>query len=351
MKNIINPKLIDYTKQPMFCGEDLSIQRYDRFRYPIFHKNFKDQLGMFWRPEEVSLQKDRSDFGSMIDVRERIFTLNLKYQSLLDSVQSRAIPFLMEHVTIPELEAAMSVWASFETLHSYAYTYIIKNVYADPGAVFDSIMDDGFIMERAASTTRDYENLMNGSGNLRQNIFRTLISVYILEGIRFYVSFACTYAFAENKQMEGNAKIISFINRDENLHLAISQNIINFMRKNEDEGFSDVYDDHREWMNNQFASATKEEIAWAEYLFQDGALLGLNAELLTQYMKWLTNKRMKAIGLDPIFDNQKNPLGWITNWTDSKRVQVAPQESEIETYKVGALKSDISDGEFDDFML
>jgi len=353
MKNIINTKalageLIDYTRQPMFLGEDLGIQRYDIYKHKIFYKNFQDQLSNFWRPEEVSLLKDRADFLDLPEEQRRIFTNNLKYQILLDSVQSRGIPFLQQYVSLPELEATMKVWEMMETLHSYSYTYLIKNVYPNPNEVFDSILLDPFIVERAKVTTSYYDTLIGAESDPKKDIFLSLINIYILEGIRFYVSFACAYAFAENKTMEGNAKIISLINRDENLHLAITQNILNFMRKEDSEGFKNMFERFRLTILDMFEVAAMEEAKWAEYIFQDGSMLGLNAELLSQYMKWLTNKRMRAIGLPSLFEGQPNPLGWINNWTNSKKVQVAPQETEISNYRVGSTKADIG-GAFDGF--
>lgn len=347
MKGIINRDIIRHTDQPMFLGEGLNIQRYDVYKYKAFYRNFTDQLASFWRPEEISLLKDRSDFQQLDNAMKRIFTLNLKYQTLLDSVQSRSIPFLMQHVSLPELEATMSVWSMMETLHSYSYTYIIKNVYPDPSMVFDEIMQDDMILARAETTTEEYNRLIHAEDDLRRQIFRTLISVYILEGIRFYVSFACTYAFAENKTMEGNAKIISLINRDENLHLGITTQILNLMRKNKDEGFQDLFESEMDVVIRMFKQAAEEEIEWARYLFRDGSMLGLNEELLTAYMKWLTNKRMKAIGFDSLFEGATNPLGWIDNWTSSKAKQNAPQETEITSYRVGSIKADLDAVDFD----
>jgi len=341
----------DHMSQPMFLGEDLGIQRYDQWKYKTFFRNFTDQLASFWRPEEVSLQKDRADYKELDPPQQRIFTLNLKYQILLDSVQSRALPYLMHFISLPELEAAMSVWSMMETLHSYSYTYVIKNVYADPSSIFNSIMDDQKILERASSTTKEYNSLIDVKNDsideLKRKIFRTLIGVYILEGIRFYVSFACTYAFAENKMMEGNAKIISFINRDENLHLGITTAILKNMQKNEDEGFAHLFDEMKDECFEMFRQSAEEEIEWAEYLFQDGSMLGLNVPLLTGYMKWLTNKRMKAIGFEPLYEHQGNPLGWIDNWTSSKTRQNAPQETEITSYRIGSVVSDLDNAEFD----
>ena len=177
----------------------------------------------------------------------------------------------------------------------------------------------------------------------------TLVSINILEGIRFYVSFACAYAMAQNKKMEGNAKIISLINRDENLHLAFSQNVLKYLRDNKDEGFQHIVKDCEETVIGMYEDAAKEEMEWAAYLFENGSMLGLNEKILTQYMQHLTNKRMRSIGLKPIFSETPNPINWIQNWTESKKVQIAPQESEIESYKIGSFNQNLDDITADEF--
>lgn len=356
--SIINTKnSIDFTKEPIFFGESLNIQRYDKFRYENIFGLFKKQIGFFWRPEEIALGgKEISDYNSLTDHQKFIFTKNLGYQILLDSVQSRGISNLLENCSNPEVEAFAKTWEFFETLHSYSYTYIIKNVYSNPSEIFDEVLKDEEILKRASSVTKYYDDLIEKIPNQsledkKKRLYLTLMSINILEGIRFYVSFACSFSFAENKKMEGNAKIISFIARDENLHLGFTQFIVKLLRTNQSEGFVEIAKECEEIVYKMFADAAQEEIEWAEYLFKDGSLLGLNAEILTQYMKWLTNQRMKAIGLKPMFDQPSNPINWMKNWIDSKSVQVAPQESEIESYVVGSLKNDLDKADFSKFEL
>ncbi len=356
--SIINKNYdVDFTKEPLFFGESLNIQRYDKFRYENIFGLFKKQIGFFWRPEEVNIAgKEISDYKSLTDHQQFIFTKNLGYQILLDSVQSRGISNLLEHCSNPEVEAFAKSWEFFETLHSYAYTYIIKNVYPNPSEILDQVLKDEEIIKRASSVTKYYDDLIEKIPNesvkdLKKKLYLTLMSINILEGIRFYVSFACSFSFAENKKMEGNAKIIALICRDENLHLGFTQFIVKLLRNEESEGFVEVARECEPIVYKMFEDATKEEVEWANYLFKDGSLLGLNAEILTQYMKWLTNQRMKAIGLKPMFEQSKNPINWMNNWVDSKSVQVAPQESEIESYVVGSLKNDMEETDLSNFEL
>ena len=374
---VFNTEDVDTKKQPMFFGKPLGVQRYDNFKYPSFENLTKQQLGYFWRPEEVSLQKDRGDYQSLRPEQKHIYTSNLKYQIMLDSVQGRApgMAFL-PYCSLPELEACMEVWSFMEMIHSRSYTYVIKNVYADPSDVFDKILNDNRILERAASVTESYDNFINyaqdyGQSNswkpdmyghpnsewtrkdLKRHLYRAVANVNILEGIRFYVSFACSFAFGELKLMEGSAKIISLIARDENQHLAITQNILNNWRKGDDPEMTDIVKEEEQWTYKMFDRCVNEEKMWAEYLFKDGSMIGLNDKLLHQYVEWIANRRMKSIGLKPVYDipARNNPLPWTEHWISSKGLQVAPQETEVESYIVGGIKQDVKKDTFAGFQL
>ena len=376
---VFNTEDVNTKKQPMFFGKPLGVQRYDNFKYPQFENLTKQQLGYFWRPEEVSLQKDRGDYQTLRPEQKHIYTSNLKYQIMLDSVQGRApgMAFL-PYCSLPELEACMEVWSFMEMIHSRSYTYVIKNVYPDPSEVFDTIIKDDRILSRAASVTESYDDFINeaqvwGQSSLwkdmdpslntslpvlemkeiKRKLYRAVANVNILEGIRFYVSFACSFAFGELKVMEGSAKIISLIARDENQHLAITQNILNNWRKGDDRDMLDVVKEEEEWTYDMFRKCVDEEKAWAEYLFKDGSMIGLNDKLLHQYVEWIANKRMRAIGLKPIYDipAKNNPLPWTEHWISSKGLQVAPQETEVESYIVGGIKQDVKKDTFSGFKL
>lgn len=353
--SIINITQTDNEKQPLFFGnEGMGLQRYDKFRYEQIMKLFKQQMSFFWRPEEISVQKDRGDFMNLTEGEKFIFTKNLGYQILLDSVQARGIANIAEYMSNLESEAFSKSWEFFETIHSYSYTYVIKGVYADPSIVFDSIGKDENIVKRCTSVTKYYDDLIDAipgtsQDDLKKKLYLTLMSVNILEGIRFYVSFACSFAFAENKKMEGNAKIISLILRDENLHLGFTQYILNKLSEEESEGFQHIVKECEPIVIQMFKDAAEEEMDWAKYLFTEGQLLGLNEDILIMYMKYLTNSRMRSIHLQPLFENVKNPIPWIKHWTDSKSVQNANQESENISYVAGALNSDLDSAEFGDF--
>ncbi len=374
---VFNPNKVDFKKQTMFFGQPLGVQRYDQYKYPVFDKLTQQQLGYFWRPEEVSLQKDRSDYATLRPEQKHIFTSNLKYQILLDSVQGRgpSMAFL-PYCSLPELEACMEVWGFMEMIHSRSYTHIIKNVYPDPSEVFDTILDNEKIIERAESVTKAYDEFIQyaqeyGQSNnwkpdmyshpnsewtrkdLKRHLYRAVTNVNILEGIRFYVSFACTFAFGELKLMEGSAKIVSLIARDENQHLVLTQQILKKWQDGDDPDMIDIMKEEEEYVYDMFRKCVEEEKAWAEYLFKDGSMIGLNDKLLHQYVEWIANKRMKAIGLNPIYDIplRNNPLPWTEHWISSKGLQVAPQETEVESYIVGGIKQDVKKDTFSGFKL
>ncbi len=374
---VFNTSPVDTKKQPMFFGNPLGIQRYDSYKYPIFDKLTQQQLGYFWRPEEVSLQKDRADYSQLRLEQKHIFTSNLKYQILLDSVQGRGPGMaFIPYCSLPELEACMTVWEFMEMIHSRSYTYIIKNVYADPSDVFDTILDNEKILERASSVTGAYDDFINsaqqyGTSNawmyaqenagyarqdrieLKRKLYRAIANVNILEGIRFYVSFACSFAFGELKLMEGSAKIISLIARDENQHLVITQNILNKWNEGDDPEMQQIAREEQDWVISAFKKCVDEEKAWAQYLFKDGSMIRLNDKLLNSYVEWIANRRMRSIGIKPVYDiaAKNNPLPWTEHWISSKGLQVAPQETEVESYVVGGIKQDVKKDSFAGFKL
>ena len=374
---VFNTEYVDTKKQPMFFGAPLGIQRYDSYKYPIFDRLTTQQLGYFWRPEEVSLQKDRGDYQTLRPEQKHIYTSNLKYQIMLDSVQGRGpgMAFL-PYCSLPELEACMEVWGFMEMIHSRSYTYIIKNIYSDPSEVFDTIIHDERILERAKSVTESYDDFIQSAqqygvsdawlhnlegvsyakstiNDVKRKLYRAVANVNILEGIRFYVSFACSFAFGELKLMEGSAKIISLIARDENQHLAITQNILNKWKEGDDPEMQQIAKEEEEWVYAMFDRAVNEEKKWADYLFKDGSMIGLNDKLLQQYVEWIANRRLKAIGLKPQYDIKanNNPLPWTQHWISSKGLQVAPQETEVESYVVGGIKQDVKKDTFSGFKL
>lgn len=362
---LFNKKVFDSTQEFMFLGESVNVARYDKQRYPVFEKLIEKQLSFFWRPEEIDVSNDRYDFNNKLEEHEKhIFTANLKYQTLLDSVQGRAPSLcLLPIVSLPELETWIETWSFSETIHSRSYTHILRNLVSDPSEFFDSIVTDADIIRRAESVCKYGDDLLAATvecnlnknnphslNRLKKALYLYLVSVNILEGVRFYVSFACSFAFAERKLMEGNAKIIKLISKDEALHLSGTQHMINLLQSGRDD--SDFYHialDCKQEVVKMYEDAVEQEKAWAKHLFKDGSMIGLNESIVGSYVEFITNQRMMAIGLPPSYETKSNPLPWMNSWLSSESVQVAPQEAEISSYLVGQTNNVVEANAFDDF--
>jgi ribonucleoside-diphosphate reductase beta chain len=366
----------DQLKEPMFFGQPVNVARYDQQKFPIFEKLIEKQLSFFWRPEEVDVTQDRIDYQNLPEHEKHIFISNLKYQTLLDSIQGRSpnVAFL-PLVSIPELETWIETWSFSETIHSRSYTHIIRNIVNDPAVVFDDIVRNEHIIERAGDISKYYDALIHdsliylklGEGKhelggktyeislfeLKCKLYLCMMSVNVLEAIRFYVSFACSFAFAERRLMEGNAKIIRLIARDEALHLTGTQHILNIMQNGQDDPeMAEVAKSCHEECVEIFRHAAQQEKEWAKYLFKDGSMIGLNYDILSQYIEYITNLRMTAVGLEPLFKNaNQNPIPWISAWLVSDNVQVAPQEVEVSSYLVGQIDSSVSADDLGEFEL
>lgn len=356
--SVFNNKAFDATEETCFFGQSVNIARYDKQKYSIFEKLTEKQLGFFWRPEEVDLSRDSKDFKALNENEKHIFTSNLKRQILLDSVQGRAPSLaLLPICSLPELETWIQTWTFYETIHSRSYTHIIRNVYSDPSRVFDEMLDIKEIGDCAADISKYYDDLIsfnvrwNGTGasyDHKKALWMCLNAVNALEGVRFYVSFACSWAFAEVKKMEGNAKIIKLIARDENVHLASTQQLLKILPK-EDEDFARIQEETRDACISMFYRVVEQEKSWAHYLFQNGSMIGLNEQLLCDYVDHIAAKRMGAIGLNG--KPGPNPLPWTQKWIAGSDVQVAPQETEITSYINGGVIKDVDENTFKGFSL
>jgi ribonucleoside-diphosphate reductase beta chain len=354
----------DHTKSLAFLDPHggVSIQRYDTLKYKQFDKLTDRQLGFFWLPQEVDILRDAKDFKDLTENEQHIFTSNLKRQILLDSVQGRAPAVAFGPIcSLPELETWITTWTFSETIHSRSYTHIIRNVYANPSKIFDEMMDIQEIVDCAGDITALYDKLieMNNNHALAQQtnsyehkkaLWLALMSVNILEGVRFYVSFACSWAFAELKKMEGNAKIIKLIARDENLHLAGTQTLLKLLPK-DDPDYAKIEIECRDAAIKLFDDAVNQEKAWAQYLFKDGSMIGLNYQLLAEYVEFIANKRMQAVGLGQPYATKTNPLPWTQKWIAGAEVQVAPQQTQISSYVIGGTKQDVDSNSFSGFSL
>ncbi len=284
----------------------------------------------------------------------------------MDSIQGRSpnVGFL-PIVSLPELETWVATWTFSETIHSRSYTHIIRAIEPIPDVVFNDIVINEQIKKRAKSMAYYYDQLHEQNILMDMHsrsesvpyskkehmhaIYMALQSVNALEAIRFYVSFACSFAFAERELMEGNAKIIKFIARDEALHLVGTQRmILSFQEGLEGEEWAEVAKNAKRESEQLFLTAVEQEIEWANYLFKDGAMLGLNAKILTEYVYYLAGIRMKAINLDCPFDVKNHPIPWVETWFSSDNVQVAPQEVEMSSYLTNQIDASVDTNALED---
>lgn len=361
--SVFNKTKNDQLKEPMFLGQEVNVSRYDQQKYPLFETLIEKQLSFFWRPNEVDVSSDRRDYASLPENEKHIFISNLKYQTLLDSIQGRSPNLaLLPIVSLPELETWIETWSFSETIHSRSYTHIIRNIVNDPSVIFDDIVVNEHILARASSVSKYYDELIDcvalykrgkaSETEVKENLYLCMVAINVLEAIRFYVSFACSFAFAERELMEGNAKIIKLIARDEQLHMMGTQAILNMWRNGIDDlEMAEIAERLKPEAISIFMEAANQEKDWAEYLFKDGGMIGLNKDIVCLYVEFITNQRMAAVGLPKQYDTNTNPIPWVNGWLSSDNVQIAPQEAELSSYLVGQIDSEVSNDDLGGFDL
>lgn len=345
-----------HTDHLAFFDDPVEIQRFDVVRHSWLEKLNNQQLSFFWRPEEVDVTKDKADYESMSPAEQHIFTANLKRQIALDTVQGREpLKAFLPIASSPENEAWTAIWSFSELIHSRSYTHIIRGVLNNPSEVFDGISDIPEITELQADLDKYYDELEKWNflkeaketygmdvdyctRSHKKAAYLALVSVNALEAIRFFVSFACSFAQMEiNKKMEGNSKIIKLISRDESLHLVYTQRVLNRLIK-EDPEWLEVAEESKDEALQIMIEVAQQEKDWAEYLFKEGSMLGLNNQICCDYVDWLATKRCTAIGLEyPYEAPSKNPLPWMDSWLSSASKQTALQEAENDSYLLGIV--------------
>lgn len=350
MDTVLNLENHDPKKEPLFLGKPLGLQRYDDPKHPIFLDLWRRQKEFFWMPEEITLSKDRCDYEQLSEKEKFVFNSNIRWQTMVDSMLSRSIHQMSEYVSNPELEICMSVWSDMESVHSFSYTWILQNITKSPKAFFNSILEDNEITKRAKEIRAAYDKILGEPKDIKEKIFDAVLSTQITEGLSFYISFACSFFFGYNGKMEGNSKIIKLIARDEFQHVAVTQNIMKIWKDFKDEGFQNTVRENEQKIYDMYGQAVENEKNWANYLFSNGDLIGLNARILGQYIEWLANGRLSSLGYKKIFDQKFNPIGgWLDSYSDSKKSQSAPQETQLSSYRVASRNEEIDDSEFEGF--
>jgi len=346
----------DYLSRKMFLDPagPVTIQRFEEVKYKKIADFETTARGFFWVPEEISLSKDANDFKDASDAVKHIFTSNLLRQTALDSLQGRAPSQVFTPVcSLPELEALIYNWTFFETnIHSRSYSHIIRNIYNVPKDVFNTIHDTKEIVEMASSVGDYYDRLhrincmkeMDGSVNEKAHIraiWMALHASYALEAFRFMVSFATSLAMVENKIFIGNGNIIQLILQDELLHKGWTAYLINQVVK-EDPRFAEAKQECEQEVYQLYMDVICEEKAWADYLFNKGPVIGLNANILKDFVDYTAVGALKDIGLK--YNNtapKTTPIPWFNKHTDTSKKQTALQENESTNYVIGAMSESL----------
>jgi len=350
-------KNTNYLERKMFLDPagPVTIQRFEEFRYPKVNKFEQTQRGFFWVPEEISLSKDANDFKDSSDAVKHIFTSNLLRQTALDSIQGRGpVQVFSPVVSLPELEALVLLWSMFETnIHSRSYSHIIRNIYNVPKDVFNTIHDTQEIISMASNVGDYYDALhvINCRKELGETIseqehikaiWLALHASYALEAFRFMVSFATSLAMVENKIFIGNGNIISLILQDELLHKEWTAYLINQVVK-EDPRFAEVKAECEQEVYDMYLDVIREEKEWADYLFKKGPVIGLNANILKDFMDYTAADALKQIGIRYSLPAPKStPIPWFNKHSDTSKKQTALQENESTNYVIGVLTTDIN---------
>jgi ribonucleoside-diphosphate reductase beta chain len=342
----------DYLNRKMFLDPagPVTIQRFEEVKYKKIADFETTARGFFWVPEEISLSKDANDFKDASDAVKHIFTSNLLRQTALDSLQGRGPSQIFTPVvSLPELEALVYNWTFFETnIHSRSYSHIIRNIYNVPKDVFNTIHDTKEIVDMASSVGKYYDDLhvincrketgekINERTHVKA-IWMALHASYALEAFRFMVSFATSLAMVENKIFIGNGNIISLILQDELLHKGWTAYLINQVIK-EDPRFADVKQECEADVYQLYMDVIREEKEWADYLFKMGPVIGLNANILKDFVDYTATGALKDIGIK--YNNpapKSTPIPWFNKHTDTSKKQTALQENESTNYVIGVM--------------
>lgn len=359
MQKLYTNKLINFQHEPLFFGTGKNSQRFDQVKYPTLEKLLDRMSAIDWAFDEIACTKDQADFNVLSDAMKHAYTRVLNKLIFLDSIQGRGLlQTIGSVVTDPMLELVLLEWQRFEGVkHSRSYTHILRSVYPDPSKIFDESFEIPELLKLADSISAPYEkcfelvtkyNLNEASKEeVKEAILWMLIEINILEGVRFYSGFATIWSMHYSQGlMERTGKILQLICKDENLHLAITQNLLKILSSNKDEGFTEIYEKIKPKIREKYLEAAEQEFKWIDYLFIKGAFLGMTPDLAKSYLKYIVNRRLKSIGEDVIFDGfGQNPIPWVSNYISSDRVEGLPQEQELVSYVMSIMDNSISDNQ------
>lgn len=359
--HVFNPRYKSPLDVKLFLDESgtVDISRSDIVKYKIFEKQADAMMAARWEHTEVILTRDKIDFYDVMNENEQfIFTSNLKRQMMLDTIQSLGLAeALLPLASDPMIKRCINVITFFEELHNITYEHILKNVYNDPTEVNESIRDIELIVECGKSISKYYDDLLLETAKyrlkqttlhaLKKKLWLALHSINALEGIRFFVSFACSFSFGQTGRMVGNSSLIKLIANDELMHVAFTTALIR-MLPSDDEEFAVIARECAEEALHIFMEVVTDEKRWGKYLFQNGTLIGLNEQMLCLEIDFVASKKCQAVNMVyPDSAPKHRPLPWMTKWLNEGDMQPAPQETEKTSYVKGIVNT-LSDNSFDD---
>lgn len=358
MKRVLyTNQLIDFTDEPIFFGSGKNTQRYDVVKFPIFDTLFEKMAGQDWVHDEIACTKDHADFRMLSPSMKHAYTSVLNKLIFLDSIQGRGIlQTIGSVVTNPEFESCMTEWQRFEiSRHSRSYTHILRSVYDNPSEVFDSSFSIPVLLDLANDVSQYYEDCFKtvteyhcGLASIedtKRAIIKMLVEINILEGVRFYSGFATIWSMHYSQGlMERTSKILQLICRDENLHLGVTQHLLNILAHNKDEGFTEIFAELGDYIKDRYDTVYDQECLWVDYLFKEGEFLGMSADLAKMYLKYLVYVRLRAISPRSVSgEAPTNPLKWINSYISFDQNFVPLQESEVINYKMDIMDPNITD--------
>ena len=350
--------VVDRSKEKIFFGEYSGFQRYDNPKYKFAVIQEEKQRNAFWNPNEISMVNDSQKFFELPQFAQDVMIRIWLFQTLMDSGQNSGLEgVIAELCTNPEFEAMFKSWGYFELIHSLSYSHLLRGIFSDASKIFDQIKDFPEIQKRIDKEIDLYSRVKNINSlesldDKKKLILELLVSVFALEGIKFYVSFLVTYVInnAYNNKIQGATRIIKLINFDEDIHTAMSNGTLNILKKEPTEGFKELMDSdwYKEMVINTFTEVYNDEIEWSKYLLNIGPIPTLTETVVSQFLKYYIDLRVTQLGLSKIYNQEKTDVvQWFENYKDMNKDNAALQESDLAVYSIGIMKNDIPDGKLE----
>jgi len=359
-KKIIDTRnlVLERDKEKIFFGEYSGFQRYDSPRYKFAVIQEEKQRNAFWNPNEISMTNDAQKFFDMPEFAQEVMIRIWLFQTLMDSGQNKGIEEILASLsTNPEFEAMFKTWGYFELIHSLSYSHLLRGIFADSSIIFDKIKDYPEIQKRIDKEIDLYTRVknidsLNTLDDKKKLILELLVSIFALEGIKFYVSFLVTYVInnAYGNKIQGATRIIKLINFDEDVHTSMGAGLLNILKKEPIEGFKEIMESkwYKDMVISTFKGVYEDELEWAKYLLSIGDVPTLTEQVMEKFLKYYVDLRLSQLSVEKIYNQEKTDVvQWFENYKDMNKDNIAQQESDMAIYSIGIMKNDIPDGKLE----